>query len=513
MLLIHPPVVRPCEAPAGIAALAGFLRHHGQTCYTADLNLEGLHYLIEHPLQANGSENLPDDPWTRRSFRNRLTAWSRLSSWETYSRIDHYGETIRSLNRVLYVQGNKTKSRISLTNYENANLFPIRSADLIHAAENPQENPFYPFFSRRLSELVETHNPGIAGFSVNYLSQVLCTFAMIGHIRRFSPEIRIVLGGGLITSWLSRPDWQNPFGDWVDHLVCGPGEEYLAQLFHLNGDSCRRITPDYHDFSLDDYLAPGFILPHSASHGCYWRRCTFCPEKAEKSVYRPTAPEIVLKDLGKLITDTHPILIHFLDNAMTPALLRLLITHPPGVPWYGFVRFTPELHDPDFCIALKKSGCAMLKLGLESGDQGVLDSLEKNIHLNEASRSLQILRQAGIGTYVYLLFGTPAEDQAAAEKTQDFVISHAPWINFLNVAIFNLPLFSDEAKEYKTFPFYDGDLSLYTQFHHPRGWNRGKVRQFLDKQFKRHPAITSILHRDPPAFTSNHAPLFMLRQP
>ena len=259
-------------------------------------------------------------------------------------------------------------------------------------------------------------------------------------------------------------------------------------------------------------MAPGFILPYSASRGCYYRLCAFCPEKAEKSVYRPVAPEIVSEDLAKLIASTHPVLVHFLDNAMAPNLLRALAAKPPGVPWYGFVRFTPELLDPDFCKALKKSGCVMLKLGLESGDQAVLDSLEKNINLDEASRTLQNLHQAGIGSYVYLLFGAPAEDQAAAEKTRDFVIQHATCIDFLNVSIFNLPLFSDEAKEFETSPFYEGDLSLYTQFRHPKGWNRGNVRRFLDKQFKRHPAIAPILHRDPPSFTSNHAPLFLMKR-
>jgi hypothetical protein len=511
MLLIYPPVARPCEAPAGIASLAGFLRRHGQDCHTVDMNLEGLRHLIEQPLASPGSDNFPDDLWTRRSFRGRSEAWSRLSSWETYSRVDHYGEAIRSLNRVLEVRGRETETRVSLTNYENANLFPIRSADLIRAAENPRENPFYSFFSRRLADLIEARHPAIAGISVNYLSQALCAFAMIGYLRRFFPAIRVVLGGGLITSWLSRPDWQNPFRGWADDLVSGPGEEYLARLFHINADSCTGALPDYQDFSLNSYPAPGFILPYSASRGCYWRQCAFCPEKAEKSLYRPTAPETVAKDLDRLIAETHPVLIHFLDNAMAPALLRFLITQPPGVPWYGFVRFTQEFHDPDFCMALRKSGCVMLKLGLESGDQAVLDGLGKNIRLDGASRSLRNLHQAGIGTYVYLLFGTPAEDQDAAEKTRDFVIRHAPWIDFLNAAIFNLPLFSEETEELRTFPFYEGDLSLYSQFHHPRGWNRDKVRRFLSNRFRRHPVIASILRRDPPAFTSSHAPLFMLR--
>jgi len=48
----------------------------------------------------------------------------------------------------------------------------------------------------------------------------------------------------------------------------------------------------------------------------------------------------------------------------------------------------------------------MLKLGLESGDQGVLDQMKKGFCLEEASRVIKNLREAGISTYVYLLFGT-----------------------------------------------------------------------------------------------------------
>ncbi|MEA2114584.1 MAG: radical SAM protein, partial [Thermodesulfobacteriota bacterium] len=56
--------------------------------------------------------------------------------------------------------------------------------------------------------------------------------------------------------------------------------------------------------------------------------------------------------------------------------------------------------------------------------------------------------------------------------------------------------------------FYEGDLSLYSAFVHPRGWSRTKIRQFLDREFKRHLLITPIIQRDPPIFTSNHAPFF-----
>jgi radical SAM superfamily enzyme YgiQ (UPF0313 family) len=219
-----------------------------------------------------------------------------------------------------------------------------------------------------------------------------------------------------------------------------------------------------------------------------------------------------MNDLQALVAKMKPILIHFLDNAIRPSLMEKIIENPPGVPWYGFARITPHLRDADFCRALQRSGCVMLQLGLESGDQGVLDRLQKGINLEMASGVLRNLAGAGIAPYVYLLFGTPEETAIQARKTLDFTVQHGEEIRFLNLALFNLPVYSREAAELATERFYEGDLSLYTNFLHPQGWGRKRVRQFLDKEFKRHPAISPILRRDPPFFTSNHAPFFCLAQ-
>jgi radical SAM superfamily enzyme YgiQ (UPF0313 family) len=165
--------------------------------------------------------------------------------------------------------------------------------------------------------------------------------------------------------------------------------------------------------------------------------------------------------------------------------------------------------DLEFCRALKRSGCRMLKLGLESGDQGVLDTMRKGIDLATASQVLKNLHAAGIAAYVYLLFGTPAETIKEARKTLTFVVAHSDAITFLNLAVFNMPVCGQEAGEYEDEQFYEGDLSLYTAFRHPRGWDRKAVRRFLDTEFKKHPAVSAILKKDPPIFTSNHAAFFM----
>ncbi len=215
------------------------------------------------------------------------------------------------------------------------------------------------------------------------------------------------------------------------------------------------------------------------------------------------------REIARGASRAAPGLIHFLDNALAPRLLKALAAEPPGVAWYGFVRVTEHLADPAIAAGLKAAGCVMLKLGVESGDQGVLDALGKGVGLATVSRVLTNLRRAGIGTYVYLLFGTPAEDAEAARRTLTFTAAHAGAIDFLNLAIFNLPAASPEARSLATLDFYAGDLSLYKEFAHPRGWNRDRVRRFLSREFKRHPAVAPILAHDPPGFTSNHAPLLL----
>lgn len=502
MLFIYPPVARPCEPPAGIAKLCGTLTRHRVHYSVLDVNLEGLLNLLN-------SSSISWDTWTSRALRHLPKHLRSLRNWDAYRNQDRYRQAINDLNRILEREAYFSRVRLSLANYEHEVLSPVRSKDLIRAAENPEDNPFYPYFKKRLGELLARESPTTIGLSLNYLTQALCTFAIIGFLKREWPEITLILGGGLVTSWMRRPDWKSPFGGLVDHLIAGPGEIPLLSLTGIREPRTLSSMPDYDPFPFKDYFAPGPILPYSTSNGCYWNKCSFCPERAEGNPYLTIPAEEVTADLDHLIDKHKPVLIHFLDNAINPSLLKAICEHPLKVPWYGFVRLTSHFTDPDFCLALKQSGCVMLKLGLESGDQRVLDDLHKGIDLGEASVILKNLKEVGIATYVYLLFGTPSEGLLEARRTLEFVVQHQEDIGFLNVAVFNMPIHGPEVHQREAKPFTAGDLSLYTNFEHPKGWNRSLIRQFLDKEFRRHPAIAAILRRDPPIFTSNHAPFFV----
>jgi hypothetical protein len=500
MLLIYPPVAKPCEPPAGIAHLAGALRGNSLPCRLLDANLEGLLFLLAAAEQ-------PQDTWGRRAYRSLEANLAALRSQALYANQDRYQRAVADVNRLLELVGLGKNIALSLANYQDASLSPLKSADLLEAAAHPEENIFYAYFAERLQELLGEERRSFLGFSLNYLSQAIPTFAMIGFARLVAPALPIVLGGGLVTSWLSNPAWKNPFAGLVDHLVPGPGEKALVGL--LGGrDNLQHHRPDFSGLPLGDYLSPGFILPYGASSGCYWNKCSFCPEKAEKNPYSATSTASVMEDIDILAAQTNPALLHFLDNAISPALLTALASRPPHIDWYGFARIHPALADVEYCRALRESGCVMLKLGLESGNQDILDSMHKGIDLGMVADTLTALHRAGISTYVYLLFGTPSESIVEARHTLDFIATHADAITFLNLAIFNMPVCSPEASSLEVSSFSAGDLSLYTDFVHPHGWDRQSIRRFLDREFKRHPAVAAILRRDPPHFTSNHAPFF-----
>lgn len=500
ILLVNPPVAKPSEPPPGIARLAGCLKAASVSVDVLDASIEGLLHLMG----TVGQESVTDR-WTRRAVRTLDVNLGRLKTLETYGNFDRYSRAVVDLNRLLTVASARWAAKATLSDFQSESLSPVRSQDLIRAFETPEINPFHPYFSRRLPEALAASGADTVGLSLNFLSQALTTFAMAGFLRREAPALRIVLGGGLVTSWMRRPGWQNPFSGLIDHMIDGPGEGPLLALMNARVHGPSDPLPDYSGLPVDRYLSPGRVIPYSTSSGCYWQKCAFCPERAEGNPYRPVPVPVVLRHLSALAAAHDPSMLHLLDNALSPKLLKALIETPPGVPWYGFVRVSPHLTNPDFCHALKRAGCVMLKLGVESGDQRVLDLENKGVDVEMSSKALKTLRQAGIATYVYLLFGTPAESEESAHQTLQFAVQHSQCISFMNLAIFNLPLNGPEAAELKTVRHSEGDLSLYTDFVHPKGWNRADVRRFLDREFRRHPALMPILRRDPPLFTSNHA--------
>ena len=166
-------------------------------------------------------------------------------------------------------------------------------ADLERVTRGEVGTLFDDYFREQLLPQVIEWSPKVVAISVNYRHQVLPAFALAGLLRRHCPELTLVGGGGMLSSWRSVLKEQDLRFSAFSQVVFGPGEASLAALakgaaptdYFLEDPSVVGFEPDFSFASPAAYLSPLPILPVSASRGCYWRRCLFCPEAAS-----PTHP-------------------------------------------------------------------------------------------------------------------------------------------------------------------------------------------------------------------------------
>jgi radical SAM superfamily enzyme YgiQ (UPF0313 family) len=525
VLLIHPPATKPAEPPLGTAVLLGHLRRQGVEADAVDANLAAyLHLLDPGRLAAAAGERLPTS--RRRAIGHAAESLERLRTAGAPESFARYGTAVRFLNEALTVWG-RDGERVTLGDYVHPGLSEFSPRDLEEVASGRAPTLFAGYFGEVLVPAVVARRPRLVGLSVNYRHQVLPAFELAGMLRRALPGTRVVAGGGMFSSWRERLRASGLRFGCFDHVVSGPGERALAALARGEGaadwlleDGAEvAFAPDYGFAPLGSYLSPEPVLPVSATRGCYWRRCLFCPEAAAPThPYRCEEPGGFVELLLELSRRHGVRRFHVTDNAIPVKTLRELARRGQaleGIAWHGFVRFERALLEPGLAPGLARAGCRMLQLGLESGSQPVLDRLGKGTRLEDASAILRALEAAGIGAYVYVMLGTPGETEADAERTLEFLEAHASAIGFLNIAIMNLPRDSGLLAEPERHGIRAGrldeaaPLGLYQPFAPENGWGRGEARRFLTRRLLGSARIREIVRRTPPLFTSNHAPFFV----
>lgn len=77
--------------------------------------------------------------------------------------------------------------------------------------------------------------------------------------------------------------------------------------------------------------------------------------------------------------------------------------------------------DEEIVMKMKEAGCYLLGLGIESGDQAILDNAKKNIKLEQIIKAVELCKKAGIKTMGHFIFGLPGETRITASKTIKFM--------------------------------------------------------------------------------------------
>jgi len=102
-----------------------------------------------------------------------------------------------------------------------------------------------------------------------------------------------------------------------------------------------------------------------------------------------------------------------------------LIARDLPIRWFGNAR-ADNLTDPAFVHRLRRAGCWMLALGIESESDDVRKDMAKRLERQKIKAAFANMRQAGIKSFAFFIFGYPGETPAMMEQTIEYAIELDP---------------------------------------------------------------------------------------
>ena len=286
-------------------------------------------------------------------------------------------------------------------------------------------------------EVFDNIKPDVVGISL--ISTKLPSGMKIASISKEMGAKRVICGGAHASL---RPD-EVLGNSCVDSVVIGEGEYAFSKALSDRKVIAERIsTLDNIAFparnrlyNLKDY-SPSDLGMVISSRGCPFN-CSFCCSEA---LWRR---RVVFRSIDNIIEEIISIKnvfgttdFYLMDDSFTCNKHRTLEfcrkIKDLGITWSCLTR--ADLIDDEIIIAMKNSGCRMLKIGLESGSKKVLGIMNKKIRKEDVIRASDILKRYNLKWTAYFMVGTPGETEENVEETLDFIREVRP--SFISFAIF-----------------------------------------------------------------------------
>jgi len=309
-------------------------------------------------------------------------------------------------------------------------------------------------------DLISTEKPYFVGFSVVTGPQIIpCLTASEEIKKKFNIPI---IWGGLQPTILPKESLEKTF---IDLLVMGEGESTIVELaeilsqqgyetdkvaevkgiaFRKNGrivfTEPRPFIIDldshntaWHYLDIERYIRPE-IYQHTAlagertiaintSRGCPWR-CGYCYNpQINKRIFRAQSAAHVIKEVNVLKKKYNISAIRFSEDHFFSNRKRALeIIRNIDLPWNATIRIDDLAEGgDDFVRELAESQCALLRCGIESGSQRILNLIKKDITLDQVRKAAELCAKYKIKVGFFFMLGFPGESWEEACQTMDLM--------------------------------------------------------------------------------------------
>ncbi len=173
------------------------------------------------------------------------------------------------------------------------------------------------------------------------------------------------------------------------------------------------------------------------ARGCPYK-CRWCSHQVFGLTHRRRKPELVVDEVEWLLTEYAPDMVWIADDVFT--------IHHGWIRDYASEMRRRSLHIPFECISradrlnpeildlLAELGCFRVWVGSESGSQRILDAMERGVQVEQVQRAVELCRERGIQSGMFLMWGYEGEELPDIEATIEHVKRSNPDIFFTTVA-------------------------------------------------------------------------------
>ena len=163
------------------------------------------------------------------------------------------------------------------------------------------------------------------------------------------------------------------------------------------------------------------ILPMQLSLGCNYE-CKFCNFFHKRHCY-VKSKEKIREELQRVVSRPGIKLLRFVDDSMPVKVMHdlceVMIEEQIEIPWTTFIRLD-ALSRMNFKL-LEKANCIDVQVGLESGDNRILENMGKKATANKYLQILNELSELDISIRSSFIIGYPGENQESINNTIYFL--------------------------------------------------------------------------------------------
>ncbi len=238
------------------------------------------------------------------------------------------------------------------------------------------------------------------------------------------PEIDIALRGDIepvfeeIIQYKNLKDIKGLTYQVENKIISTPDREVQNNL-----DFLPKLDRDLIDNNF--YIRPDTRKPQTiikVSKGCP-NHCFFClATPLNGKITRYKSQELIVDEIKECIEKYNIRDFIFwsdifnLDNSWVQKLCRLIIDNGLKINFSTNTRI--DTIDFETLCLMKKAGCTLVSVGIESGSQEILDKIGKKITIEQIKKAIQTINKAKIQIYAYYVIGLPWETKKTIEETE-----------------------------------------------------------------------------------------------